>query len=63
VTLLAAEFLKQAKPFVEDGVHPQVKDARQLIKNSALLTTYNNDIRSYTDFFKTWIHKNVKCSI
>lgn len=24
VTLLAAELLKQAKPFVEDGVHPQV---------------------------------------
>ena len=24
VTLLAAEFLKQCKPFVEDGVHPQV---------------------------------------
>ncbi len=24
VTLLAAEFLKAAKPFVEDGVHPQI---------------------------------------
>lgn len=24
VTLLAAEFLKQIKPFIEDGVHPQV---------------------------------------
>lgn len=24
VTLIAAEFLKQVKPFVEDGVHPQV---------------------------------------
>jgi T-complex protein 1 subunit eta len=24
VTLLAAEFLKQAKGFVEDGVHPQI---------------------------------------
>ena len=24
VTMLAAEFLKQVKPFVEDNVHPQV---------------------------------------
>jgi hypothetical protein len=24
VTLLAAEFLRLAKPFVEDGVHPQI---------------------------------------
>ena len=24
VTLLASEFLRMAKPFVEDGVHPQV---------------------------------------
>ena len=24
VTLLASEFLKQIKPFVEEGVHPQI---------------------------------------
>ena len=24
VTLLASEFLRMAKPFVEDGVHPQI---------------------------------------
>ena len=37
VTLLAAEFLKQVKPYVEEGLHPQIiirafRTATQLVR-------------------------------
>lgn len=41
VTLLAAEFLKQVKPYVEEGLHPQIiirafRTATQLVWESCL---------------------------
>lgn len=38
VTLLAAEFLKQVKPYVEEGLHPQIiirafRTATQLVRH------------------------------
>lgn len=41
VTLLAAEFLKQVKPYVEEGLHPQIiirafRTATQLVRQHCL---------------------------
>lgn len=42
VTLLAAEFLKQVKPYVEEGLHPQIiirafRTATQLVRQHCML--------------------------
>ena len=44
VVVLAAEFLKQAKQFIEDGVHPQTiirayRDAQQLVRSLFIIHT------------------------
>lgn len=56
VVLLAGEFLKEAKPFVEDGVHPQ-----NLIRS---YRTASNLVRFEATFvlFKKWNMYYMKAS-
>lgn len=56
VVVLAAELLKNARPFIEDGVHPQIvirayRKAAQLVRVSTstyLIESLLNDIKFYT---------------
>jgi T-complex protein 1 subunit eta len=51
VVLLAGEFLKQSKPYIEEAVHPQV--VIKAFRRAAALVSHKTKIIKHSDFIIT----------